>query len=172
MEGRVLERTEFVKIWAEIGLFPCVGDKSVALGTSRLFLESGDVKDVCGQGVGRPKARAFVAAPARPNSPLPPGPVLSNSRLARAPLWLPRRWWSLKRWSLTLFPRTKEQRCSQLRGKVNMTKQQLAKLSKRTRELAQLETELEEARRLIMQPTLPNTPPPSQAPRGNTSQGQ
>ena len=66
---------------------------------------------------------------------------------------------------------TKEQRCSQLRDKVDMTEQQLAKLSKRretlekeymeaganveekTRELAQLETELEEA--LTMQPTLP-----------------
>ena len=66
-------------------------------------------------------------------------------------------------------------------------KQQLAKLSKcretlekeymeagatveeKTRELAQLEMELEEAWRLIMQPSLPPTPPPSQAPRGHTS---
>ena len=87
----------------------------------------------------------------------------------------------------TAHQQTEEQRCSQLRGKVDMTKQQLAKLSKRretlakeymegsakveekTRELAQLEAELEEARRLIMQPTPPTTPPPSQAKCGNTS---
>ena len=68
---------------------------------------------------------------------------------------------------------TKEQRCSQLLNKVDITKQQLAKLSKRVEalakehtevaekvvakqtELAQLEVELEEARRLIMQPTPP-----------------
>ena len=86
----------------------------------------------------------------------------------------------------TAQQQTPEQRCSQLRGKVDMTKQQLAKLSKRretleqeymeagakvarkTRELAQLEMELEEARRLIMQPTPPPTPPPSQAPRGHS----
>ena len=36
-------------------------------------------------------------------------------------------------------------------------------------ELAQLEVELEEARRLVMQPTLPPTPPPSQGPRGHSS---
>ena len=36
-------------------------------------------------------------------------------------------------------------------------------------ELAQLEVELEEARRLIMQPTPPPTPPPSQGPRGHSS---
>ena len=82
---------------------------------------------------------------------------------------------------------TKEQRCSQLRNKVDITKQQLAKLSKRAEalakehteaaekvvakqaELAQLEVELEEARRLIMQPTPPPTPPPSQGPRGHAS---
>ena len=64
---------------------------------------------------------------------------------------------------------------------------QLAKLSKRVEalakehtevaekvvakqtELAQLEVELEEARRLIMQPTPPPTPPPSQGPRGHSS---
>ena len=69
----------------------------------------------------------------------------------------------------TVQQQTEEQRCSQLRGKVDMTKQQLAKLSKRretlekeyleagakveekTRDLAHLETELEEARGLIMQ---------------------
>ena len=82
---------------------------------------------------------------------------------------------------------TEEQRCSQLRSKVGITKQQLAKLSKRVEalakehteeaekvvakqtELAQLEVELEEACRLIMQPTLPPTPPSSQAPRGHSS---
>ena len=71
---------------------------------------------------------------------------------------------------------TKEQKCSQLRSKVDITKQQLAKLSKRVEalaeehtevadkvvakqtELAQLEVELEEARRLIMQPTFPTSP--------------
>ena len=70
---------------------------------------------------------------------------------------------------------------------MSITKQQLAKLSKRMEalakehteeaekvvakqtELAQLEVELEEACRLIMQPTLPPTPPPSQAPRGHSS---
>ena len=80
---------------------------------------------------------------------------------------------------------TKEQRCSQLRSKVDITKQQLAKLSERMEalaeehtevaekvvakqtELAQLEVELEEARRLIMQPTAPPTPPPG--PRGHSS---
>ena len=36
-------------------------------------------------------------------------------------------------------------------------------------ELAQLEVELEDARRLIMQPTPPPTSPSSQAPRGHTS---
>ena len=68
---------------------------------------------------------------------------------------------------------TKEQGCSQLRNKVDITKQQLSKLSKRAEalakehteaaekvvakqtELAQLEVELEEAHRLIMQPTPP-----------------
>ena len=82
---------------------------------------------------------------------------------------------------------TKEQRCSQLRNKVDITKQQLSKLSKRAEalakvhteaaekvmakqtELAQLEVELEEARRLIMQPTPPTTPPPSHIPRGPSS---
>ena len=82
---------------------------------------------------------------------------------------------------------TIEQRCSQLRSKVDITKQQLAKLSKRVEalakehtevaekvmakqtELAQLEVELEDARRLIMQLTPPPTPPSSQAPRGHTS---
>ena len=77
---------------------------------------------------------------------------------------------------------TKEQRCSQLRSKVDITKQQLAKLflakehievaekvmAKQT-ELAQLEVELEDARRLIMQPTPPPTPPSSQAPHIHTS---
>ena len=94
---------------------------------------------------------------------------------------------------LLLLPRRllsksfEEQRCSQLRRKVDITKRQLAKLSKRVEalakehtevaekmvakqtELAQLEVELEEARGLIMQPTLPPTPPPSQAPRGHSS---
>ena len=76
-------------------------------------------------------------------------------------------------------------RSSQLRSKVDTTKQQLAKLSKRVEvfskdhtevaekakqtELSQLEVELEEARRLILQPTPPTTPPPSQAPRGHAS---
>ena len=82
---------------------------------------------------------------------------------------------------------TEEQRCSNLWSKVDITKQQLAKLSERMEalakehtevaekvvakqtELAQLEVGLEEARRLIMQPTLPPTPPPSQAPRGHSS---
>ena len=78
---------------------------------------------------------------------------------------------------------TKEQRCSQLRNKVDITKQQLSKLSKRAEalakehteavakqtELAQLEVELEEACRLIMQPTPPPTPPPSHIPRGHSS---
>ena len=82
---------------------------------------------------------------------------------------------------------TEEQRCSQLRSKVDITKQQLAKLSKRVEalakehteaaeklmakqtELAQLEVELEEARRLIMQPTPPATPPPSHIPCGHSS---
>ena len=36
-------------------------------------------------------------------------------------------------------------------------------------ELAQVEVELEEARRLIMQPTPPATPPPSRIPRGPSS---
>ena len=42
-------------------------------------------------------------------------------------------------------------------------------LRSRQAELAQLEVELEEARRLIMQPTPPPTPPPSQFPRGHSS---
>ena len=87
----------------------------------------------------------------------------------------------------TAQQQTKEQRSSQLRGKGDVTKQQLAKLSMRrdslekeymemgakveekTRELAQLETELEKARGLIMQPTPPSTPPPSQGPHGDSS---
>ena len=87
----------------------------------------------------------------------------------------------------TVHQLTKEQRCSQLRNKVDITKQQLSKMSKRVEtlakehtdaaeklvakqaELAQLEVELEEARRLIMQPTPPATPPPSHIPRGPSS---
>ena len=76
---------------------------------------------------------------------------------------------------------TKEQRCSQLRNKVDITKQQLSTLSKRAEALAKehteaaekvvakLEVELEEARGLIMQPTPPPTPPPSHIPRGHSS---
>ena len=70
---------------------------------------------------------------------------------------------------------------------MDITKQQLSKLSKRAEalakehteaaekvvakqtELAQLEVELEEARRLIMQPAPPPTPPPSHIPRGHSS---
>ena len=70
---------------------------------------------------------------------------------------------------------------------MDITKQQLAKLSKRMEalaqehtevaekvmakqtELAELEVELEEARRLTMQPMPPPTPPPSQALRGPSS---
>ena len=84
----------------------------------------------------------------------------------------------------TAHQQTEEQRCSQLRGKVDMTKQQLAKLSKRREALAkeymeagakveektreQLEQNLRRRVGLIMHPTPPSTPPPSQAPCGNT----
>ena len=87
---------------------------------------------------------------------------------------------------------TKEQRCSQLRSKVDITKQQLAKLTQtgggscsrahgsgrrkvmaKQTELAQLEVELEEARRLIMQPTPPSHSATFASPSGSLlSQGQ
>ena len=93
---------------------------------------------------------------------VPPTVLLSRRRLSRSP----------------------KNMCSQLRSKVDITKQQLAKLSKREKALAkehtevaekvvakqtELEVESEDARRLIMQPTLPPAPPPSQAPRGHSS---
>ena len=236
------------RAWAEIVLSPCEGEFLVVRVTFRLFWENGLVPVVCGQGAGRLRTRAFVVERCVPLSPLPPGPVLFNSRPARAPREqrhpgrVPRNSASgcpterrtpppqassapsppsvptaggLSLDLVVQFLRglnvpselladiqnavppparkktaqqiTKEQRCSQLRNKVDITKQQLAKLSKRAEalakehteaaqkvvakqaELAQLEVELEEARRLIMQPTRPSTPPPSQGLRGHSS---
>ena len=194
------------------------------------------------------KNTCFRCGTMRPNSPLPPGPVLPNSRPARAPreqrhpgrapgvspsgcpterrtppphvssapsapsvpaaaglnldvvvqflrgLNVPSEILADIQNAVpppapkkTVHQLTKEQKCSQLRNKVDITKQQLSKLAKRVEtlskehteaaekliakqtELAQLEVELEEARRLIMQPTPPATPPPSHIPRGPSS---
>ena len=67
VEGRVLERTEFVKD---------LGQNRVMVDMSRMF---------AARGAGRPKATAFVAAQHVLIVPLPPGPVLSNGRPARTP---------------------------------------------------------------------------------------
>ena len=87
----------------------------------------------------------------------------------------------------TAQQQTKEQRCSQLRGKVDTTKQQLAKLSKRRETLEQgyIEAGAKVEEKLVSlriwrrnlkklagsscSPTPPSTPPRPQAPRGHTS---
>ena len=77
------------------------------------------------------KNTCFRCGTVRPIFPLPPGPVLDNSRPVGRHV------------------------NNGIQGEFT--------------ELAQLEVELEEARRLIMQPAPPPTPPPSQDPRGHSS---
>ena len=136
------------------------------------------------------KSTCFRCGTARPNSPLPPGPVPSNSRPARAPREQRHpgrvpgkygRWkshgealsssasglhcstflscdlgWYVSPAALTELQnadpppvpkktaqqQTKEEKCSQLRGKVDLTKQQLAKMSKRMEALSKQHTEV------------------------------
>ena len=167
------------------------------------------------------KNTCFRCGTARPNSPLPPGPVQNSSRAARSPREqrhpgrVPgnaaggcptERRTSPPRVSsapsppsvpaeglnldlvvqflrgLNVLPPpapkktaqqiTKEQRCSQLRSKVDITKQQLAKLSKRMEALAEEHTEVAEkmvAKQTELAQLPPPTPPPSQGPRGHSS---
>ena len=237
VEGRVIDGDEMVR---SLGRDCVVSMRGRVLGGSRNVSPTPGEWTCPGclrSGCWPTKNTCFRCGTARPNSPLPPGPVLNNSRPARAPreqrhpgripgnaaggcpterrtslvptaegLNLDLVFQFLRGLNVppavlaeiqnavpppapkkTAQQITKEQRCSQLRSKVDITKQQLAKLSKRMEalaqehtevaekvmakqtELAQLEVELEEARRLIMQPAPPPTPPPSQAPRGHSS---
>ena len=248
VEGRVLGDHELV---SSLGRDCVVSMRGRVLGGSR------NVSPIPGEwtcpgcmrsGCWPTKNTCFRCGTMRPNTPLPPGPVMPNSRPARAPreqrhpgrapgvspsgcpterrtppprvssapsapsvpaaaglnldvvvqflrgLNVPSEILADLQNAVpppapkkTVHQLTKEQKCSQLRNKVDITKQQLSKLAKRVEtlakehteaaekliakqtELAQLEVELEEARRLIMQPTPPATPPPSHIPRGPSS---
>ena len=237
VEGRVIDDDELV---SSLGRDCVVSMRGRVLGGSR------NVSPIPGEwtcpgcmrsGCWPTKNTCFLCGTMRPTSPLPPGPVLPNSRPARAPreqrhpgrapgisssgcpterrtppphvssapsapsvpaaaglnldvvvqflcgLNVPSEILADLQNAVpppalqkTVHQLTKEQKCSQLRNKVDITKQQLSKMSKRVEtlakehteaaeklmakqtELAQLEVELEEA-----------TPSPSHIPRGPSS---